>query len=68
MEEIMTLAAFMAWVAANEVALATIALILSELLGAVPKFKSNGLVSFVLVQVREQLRKRGAKDPTPESK
>jgi len=64
----MTLAAFMAWVAANEVALATIALILSELLGAVPKFKSNGLVSFVLVQVREQLRKRGAKDPTPESK
>ena len=64
----MTLAAFMAWVAANEAALATIALIISELLGAIPKFKSNGLVSFVLVQFREQLRKRGAKDPTPESK
>lgn len=64
----MTLAAFMAWVTANEAALATIALILSELLGATPKVKANGILSFALLQVRDQLRKKGAKDPTPETK
>ena len=61
----MTLAAFWAWVMANEAALATILLIVSELLGAVPKFKANGFVSFVLLQLRGQLEKKGAKDPTP---
>jgi hypothetical protein len=61
----MTLAAVWAWVMANEAALATILLILSELLGAVPKFKSNGLVSFMLVQLKEQAKKKGAVDPTP---
>lgn len=61
----MTLAAFWAWVMANEAALATILLILSELLGAVPKVKANGLVSFVLIQLNAHLEKRGAKDPTP---
>jgi hypothetical protein len=61
----MELAAIWAWVIANEAALATILLILSELLGAVPKFKSNGLVSFVLVQLKEQAKKRGGVDPTP---
>lgn len=61
----MSLAAIMAWVAANEAALATILLILSELLGAWPKVKSNGLVSFILIQIKEQMEKRGAKDPTP---
>jgi len=61
----MTLAAVWAWFMANEAALATILLILSELLGAVPKFKSNGLVSFVLVQLKEQAKKKGAVDPTP---
>lgn len=61
----MTLAAFWAWVMANEAALATILLIVSELLGAVPKVKANGFVSFVLIRVRENLEKKGAKDPTP---
>ena len=61
----MSLAAFWAWVMANEAALATILLIISELLGAVPKIKANGLVSFVLLQLRERLEKSGAKDPTP---
>jgi hypothetical protein len=61
----MELAAIWAWVIANEAALATILLIISELLGAVPKFKSNGLLSFLLVQVQEQAKKRGAADPTP---
>lgn len=61
----MTFAAFWAWVMANEAALATILLIVSELLGAVPKVKANGLVSFVLLQLKAQLEKKGAKDPTP---
>jgi len=61
----MSLAVIWAWVLANEAALATILLILSELLGAVPAVKSNGLVSFVILQVRKFLEDRGAKDPTP---
>ena len=54
-----------AWVVANEAALATILLIVSELLGAVPQVKSNGLVSFVLLQVQKVLKDKGAHDSTP---
>ena len=61
----MSVAALWAWVMANEAALATILLIVSELLGANPKFKSNGLVSFVLIQIQQHLKKKGAVDPTP---
>ena len=61
----MSVAAIWAWVLANEAAVATILLIASELLGAVPAVKSNGLVSFVILQVRKVLENRGAKDPTP---
>lgn len=61
----MEFAAIWAWVVANEAAIATILLVLSEILGAVPKFKSNGLLSFLLVQLQEQAKKRGAVDPTP---
>jgi hypothetical protein len=61
----MSVAVIWAWVLANEAALATILLVLSELLGAVPAVKSNGLVSFVILQVRKVLEDKGAKDPTP---
>lgn len=61
----MTLAAFLAWVTANEAALATIALIISELLGAIPQVKSNGFISFVLIQANKLLKDRGGVDPTP---
>jgi hypothetical protein len=54
-----------AWIMANEAALATILLIVSELLGAVPQVKSNGLVSFVLLQVQKVLKDKGAHDSTP---
>lgn len=54
-----------AWIMANEAALATIFLIVSELLGAVPQVKSNGLVSFVLLQVQKVLKDKGAHDHTP---
>jgi hypothetical protein len=54
-----------AWVLANEAAVATILLIVSELLGAVPQVKSNGLVSFVILQVQKVLKDKGAHDHTP---
>ena len=61
----MSVAALWAWVLANEAAVATILLVVSEFLGAVPKFKANGLVSLVLLQVQQNLKKKGAVDPTP---
>jgi len=61
----MSVAVIWAWVLANEAAVATILLIVSELLGAVPAVKSNGLASFVIIQVRKVLENKGAKDPTP---
>ena len=61
----MSLAVIWAWIMANEAALATILLIVSELMGANTKFKSNGLLSFILIQLQEQLKKRGGKDLTP---
>ena len=61
----MSVAALWAWVIANEAAVATILLVVSEFLGAVPKLKSNGLVSYVLLQIQTHLKKKGAVDPTP---
>jgi hypothetical protein len=61
----MSLAVIGAWLAANEGLVATILLLVSEALGANPKFKSNGILSFVLVHIQDQLKKRGGKDLTP---
>lgn len=61
----MSIGLIWAWVMANEAALATILLIVSELLGASPKVKANGIVSFILLQLQTHLKKRGAEDPTP---
>jgi len=61
----MSVAAIWAWVIANEAAVATILLVVSEFLGAVPQVKSNGLVSFVILKLQENLKKKGAVDPTP---
>jgi hypothetical protein len=60
----MELAVIWAWIVANEAALATILLVVSELMGA--NTKSNGILSFLLLQLQEFARKRGAADPTPE--
>ncbi|NVM38460.1 MAG: hypothetical protein HWN81_22910 [Candidatus Lokiarchaeota archaeon] len=51
---------------ANEAVVATLLLILSELLGSIPAFKSNGILSFLLLQAKEWSSRRGAVDPTPE--
>lgn len=61
----MTAGVIWAWIVANEAAVATILLVISELLGAWPKVKSNGFLSFVLLKIQEQLRSKGAVDPTP---
>lgn len=62
----MEFGAIMAWVLAHEAVVATLLLIVSELLGAIPAFKSNGILSFIILQLEALARKRGAVDPTPE--
>lgn len=54
-----------AWIVANQSSVATILLIVSELLGASPKVKANGILSFILIQIREKMIKGGGIDPTP---
>lgn len=61
----MSLAALIAFINANQGTIATIFLIISEALGANPKVKANGILSFILLQVRAKLKERGAVDPTP---
>jgi hypothetical protein len=61
----MTTGLILAWIVANEAAVATILLVVSELLGSIPQLKSNGIVSFVILQVQTHLKKKGAVDPTP---
>jgi hypothetical protein len=61
----MSLAALIAWATANQALIATVLFAVSETLGASPKFKSNGLLSLILLQVQGQLKAKGAKDLTP---
>ena len=61
----MSIGALLAFYKANEAAILTILLIISDFLGANPKLKSNGIISFILEQVRHKAIKGGAKDPTP---
>jgi hypothetical protein len=61
----MSVAALWAWLLANEAAVATLLLVISELLGSIPSFKSNGVVSFVLIQIQKFAKKKGGEDPTP---
>jgi hypothetical protein len=61
----MSAAALWAWLLANEAAVATILLVVSEILGSVPAFKSNGVISFIILHLREFSKKRGGVDPTP---
>jgi len=59
------MSAIIAWCLANQTLLLTLALAVSEALGANPKVKSNGILSLVLLQVQSQLKNKGAKDLTP---
>lgn len=61
----MSLAALLALYKANEAAILTILLIISEILGAFPKVKANGFVSFIIEKIQDKLKKGGAVDPTP---
>lgn len=61
----MSIAALIAFYNANQAAILTVLLIFSEFLGANPKVRANGLVSFILQQIRHKAIEGGAKDPTP---
>jgi len=61
----MSLAAILAFISANEGLIATILFLISEALGANPRIKSNGILSFILIQLQTKLKERGAKDLTP---
>ena len=59
------MSAVIAWCLANQTLLLTVALAVSEALGANPKVKSNGILSLVLLQAQKVLKEKGAKDLTP---
>lgn len=56
---------FIAWCIANQALIATVLFAVSEVLGANPKIKANGLLSLILLQAQAQLKNKGAKDLTP---
>lgn len=61
----MSIAVIWAWVAANEVLVATVLFAVSEGLGANSKVKANGILSLLLIQAQKLLKDKGAKDLTP---
>ncbi len=61
----MSLGVLLAFYNANQAAILTVLLIISEFLGANPKIKANGFVSFVLEQIRQKAKDGGGVDPTP---
>ena len=61
----MELSAILGWVLTHELFLVTVAFGISEILGSIPAFKSNGILSFVILTVQDFLKKRGAVDVTP---
>jgi hypothetical protein len=59
------MSAVIAWAIANQALIATVLFAVSEVLGANPKVKANGILSLILLQVQGQLKAKGAKDLTP---
>lgn len=59
------MSALIAWSISNQALIATILFAISEALGANPNIKSNGILSFILIQLKKQLKDKGAKDLTP---
>lgn len=52
------MSAAIAWVLANQALVATTLLVVSEGLGANSKIKSNGILSFVLIQLNQLLKSK----------
>ena len=61
----MSVAALIAWANVNQALIATVLFAVSEVLGANPKIKSNGILSFFILQLQGKLKERGGKDLTP---
>jgi hypothetical protein len=59
------MSALIAWAFANQTLILTVLLAVSEVLGANPKIKANGFLSYILLQVQGQLKAKGGKDLTP---
>ena len=59
------MSALIAWCIANQTLIATVLFAISEVLGANPKVKSNGILSLLLIQGQKVLKDKGAKDLTP---
>jgi len=59
------MSAVIAWCVANQALIATVLFALSEVMGANTKFKSNGVLSLILLQVQKVLKEKGAQDLTP---
>ena len=58
------MSALIAWAFANQALIATVLFAVSEVLGANPKIKANGILSYLLLQVQGKLKEKGAKDLT----
>ena len=58
----MSIGVIIAFLKANPAIISTILLIISEALGADPRVKANGLLSFILLQVNKKLKENGAKE------
>ena len=58
------MSALIAWAFANQTLILTVLLAVSEVLGANPKVKANGILSYLLLQVQGKLKEKGAKDLT----
>ena len=59
------MSALIAWCVANQTLVATVLFAISEVMGANPKIKSNGILSLLLLQAQKVLKDRGAEDLTP---
>jgi len=59
------MSALIAWCVANQALIATVLFAVSEAMGANTKFKSNGVLSLILLQVQKVLKEKGAQDLTP---
>ena len=56
------MSALIAFLVANKGTIVSIALVISEALGANPKVKSNGILSLILLQAQSALKKEEKKE------
>lgn len=60
------LAGLVVWFKANELLVVSLALVISEVVGAIGPVKSNGFLSFAIIKIQDFLKNKGAIDLTPD--